>query len=170
MSQAISDETINLVDPTAAVQAVDDAAQKEQEPVETASVPEELVPTVTANDAAKKEQKPVETVPVSEEPVPILTEKTSDIVSDAPIKTNAQKQMERMKTKKRSNSFPVSTGAMFSGIRNDVERIQKINPVQPESVLFNQVFSTGDAQEDANLIELIEGAYGFTLPTIRTDL
>ncbi len=170
MSQAISDEMINLTDPTAAVQAVDDVAQKEQEPVETAAVPEEPVPILTRDDAAQKEQEPVETAPVPEEPAPILTEKTSDIISDAPIKTDTEKQMERIETEakvKRSEFFPVQTGTMFSGstaIRNDVERIQTINPVQPESVLFNEVFSTGDAQEDANLIELIDGAYGFYTP------
>ena len=42
----LQDETVNLTDPTAAIQAVDDATEPEQKPVEPAPVLEEPVPTL----------------------------------------------------------------------------------------------------------------------------
>ena len=128
----LQDETVNLTDPTAAVQAVDDATDLEQKPVEPAPVLEEPVPTLQEPES-EPEVEAVEELPTP--PSMLATEAEQKREARRRARTGGPRPIIETQTgERRTTTLPDSedVGEVFSSFRDrqtiEREEIDRAGP------------------------------------------
>ena len=148
MSQLISDQKINISSTPPTEPLLKEEEEKAPLP-KTTTVEQNIEPDLKVEDLGK----------------------TSDIQPEPKIKSEMEKIEENSKLISRDNRdqtlFERSEKTRQSNIKNSISSLKKINPVQPETDLFNQVISTGDMAEDLEIIKSINNAYGLYTPYDR---